>query len=271
MAFSDTSRARLHDQRGFTPLEALIAASIFLFILYAVYFVYDAGRNTFARGEAKTDIQQNARMAISTMERELRMVGTGVPAVPCSGALARIVEARPRKITFRADLRGVFSTLTAAAAAGTSSLSVNTSSGIAAGDIIYLSDGMHCDALTVQTVTGGTLTLTTSLTRLYGIWSRVYRPKDVSFTISAGQLRRDERNPNAAPSASPPVLAEKVVDQDSLQYYDASNTLIASNNPVANPDATVRRIRIALVTSNTPPSMPLQTYALQSDVRSRNL
>ncbi len=63
-----------------------------------------------------------------------------MPAVPCSGALARIVEARPRKITFRADLRGVFSTLTAAAAAGTSSLSVNTSSGIAAGDIIYLSE-----------------------------------------------------------------------------------------------------------------------------------
>ncbi len=272
MAFSDTSRTCLHDQRGFMPLEALIAASTFLFILFAVYLVYEASRNTFARGEAKTDIQQNARMALSTMEREIRMAGYGVLAVPCPGALPRIVEARPRKITFRADLRNVLpATLTAQANAGASSLTVNTTSGIAANDTIYLTDGATCAALTVQTVAGVTLTLTTALATAYAIGSQVYRPKDVTFNITGGQLTRDEVNPGAAPSASPPVLAKRVKDQDTFRYFLADNvTEIAANNPVADP-TTIRRITITLLTSDTPPGLDLQSYTLTSDVRPRNL
>ncbi len=271
MAFTDTSRTGLHDQRGFTPHEALIAAATFLFIVFAVYLVYEASRNTFARGEVKTDIQQNARMALSTMERELRMAGYGVPALSCPGTLPRIVEARPRKIIFRADLRNVSTTLTAAANAGASSLTVSTTSGIAVNNSIYTTDGTNCETHTVQTVGATTLTITPNLTNAYAIGSQVSRPKDVTFTISGGQLTRDEVNPGAAPSASPPVLAQKVKDQDTFRYYNAANGEIAANNPVANPDGTIRRIRITLLTSDTPPGLDLQRYTLTSDVRPRNL
>ncbi len=271
MAFTDTSRTRLEDQRGFTPHEVLIAASTFLFILFAVYLVYEASRNTFARGEAKTDIQQNARMALSTMERELRMAGAGVPALSCPGPLLRIVEARPRKIIFRVDLRNVSTTLTAQANAGSSTLTVNTTSGIAANNTIYLTDGTTCAAKTVQTVAGVILTLTTTLATAYASGSQVFRPKDVTFNITGGQLTRDEVNPGAAPSASPPVLAQKVKDQDTFKYYDTANAEITANNPVVNPDGTIRRIRIALLTSDTPPGLDLQSYTLTSDVRPRNL
>ncbi len=278
MAFKDTSRTRLHDQRGFMPLEALIAASTFLFILFAVYLVYEASRNTFARGEAKTDIQQNARMALSTMERELRMAGYGVPdpnPIACPPPLPRIVEARPRTITFRADLRNVSTTLTALANAGTNSLTVNTTSGIVAGanpDVIYITaDGTNSETHTVQTVGATTLTITANLANTYASGSRIFRSKDVTFTILGGQLTRDERNPGAAPSVSPSVLAKKVQNQDTLSYYDANNALIAANNPVVNPNCTIRRIRIALSTSDTPPGLDLQSYTLTSDVRLRNL
>ncbi len=273
MAFSDTSRTCLHDQRGFAPLEALIAASAFLFILFAVYLVYEASRNTFARGEVKTDIQQNARMALSTMERELRMAGTGVPAPCCAGTTCRIVEARPRKITLRGDLRNVLSNLTALANAGTNSLAMDPTDivGINAGDVIYITDGTMCEIRTVNTVGATTLTLSTNLTNSYVIASQVFRPKDVTFSISGGQLTRDERNPGAAPSASPPILAQKIQNQDSFTYYDLNNAVITSNNPVANPDNIIRRVRIDLWTSNTPPGLGLQSYRLTSDVRPRNL
>ncbi len=276
MAFTDTSRARLHDQRGFMPLEALIAASTFIFILLAVYLVYEASRNTFARGEAKTDIQQNARMALSTMERELRMAGYGVPpSGPTCPVFPRIVDARRRSITFRADLRNVLpATLTAQANVGANSLTVNTTSGIAANDTIYLTDGATCAAMTVQTVAGVTLTLTTALATAYAIGSQVFRPKDVTFNITGGQLTRDEVNPGAAPSALPPVLAKKVKDQDTFRYWDDSQPPIeiTANNPVGFADLVrIRRIKIALLTSDTPPGLDLQNYTLTSDVRPRNL
>ncbi len=288
MAFTETSRTGLHDQRGFTPLEALIAASAFLFILFAVYLVYEASRSTFARGETKTDIQQNARMALSTMERELRMAGYGVPgAMPppglsCPGTpLPRIVSASRRAITIRADLRNVLTTLAVQANAGASSLSLNpatATSGIAINDVLYITDGTNCETKTVATVGSGTLTLTTGLVNAYvgcgpplSCGSQVFRPKDVTFNITGGQLTRDERNPGAAPSASPPVLAQKVKDQDTFRYFLADNvTEITANNPVADP-TTIRRITITLSTSDTPPGLDLQSYPVQSDVRPRNL
>ncbi len=275
MAFTDTSRTRLHDQRGFTPHEALIAAATFLFIVFAVYLVYEASRNTFARGEAKTDIQQNARMALSTMERELRMAGYGVPGLSCPPAaspLPRIVEARPRKIILRADLRNVLTTLTATAAAGTSPLTVNTTQGInnTNNNVIYLTDGTNCETLTVNGLVSGTSIPTTSRTNSYASGSQVFRPKDVTFSITGGQLKRDEVNPGAAPSVSPPVLAQKVKDQDTFKYYDAANGEITANPSVADP-STIRRIKITLLTSDTPPGLDLQSYPVQSDVRPRNL
>ncbi len=279
MAFSDTSRTCLHDQRGFTLVEALIAASTFLFILFAVYLVYEASRNTYARGEAKTDIQQNARMALSTMERELRMAGYGVPpSTPTCPVFPRIVDARLRSITIRADLRNLSppTTLTATAAVGASSLTVNTTlgSGIAAGDVVYITDGTNCESHTVQPPVGATtLPVTSNLTYAYAIGSRILRPKDVKFTIGGGELTRDEGNPNVLFPVSPRVLAQKVADQDTFRYWDASTPTpneIPANPSVADP-STIRRITFTLLTSDTPPGLDLQSYRMQSDVRPRNL
>ena len=276
MAFTDTSRTCLDDQRGFTLHEVLIAASTFLFILFAVYLVYEASRNTFARGEAKTDIQQNARMALSTMERELRMAGYGVPALSCPPAaspLPRIVEARPRKIIFRADLRGVLTWLTVTTPVPTDTLNVNTTSGILVSDTIYLTDGATCAARTVQKgVSPTSFRINSPLAVSFASGSQVYRPKDITFTITGGQLLRDQVNPDAAPSASPPVLAQKVKEQEAFRYYDDTNVEITPNDPVANADLLrIRRITITLLTSDTPPGLDLQSYPVQSDVRPRNL
>ncbi len=264
-----TAQAVREDQGGFTMLEMLVTMSIVVLVLLCIYQVYEVSQATVSRGEVKTDIQQNARFALGVMERELRMAGYGVPSPACPATLPVILDARRRSITFRADLRNVLTALTSAANTGTNTLTVNASTGIAANDVIYLTDGTTCATHTIQSVAGGTLTLTANLTSSYASGSRVYRTKDIAYTITGGQIVRDERNPGAAASASPPVLATKIPDADIFRYFDATNAEITTNNPVADP-STVRRIRVSLIASDTPRGLPQQNFSLVSDVRPRN-
>ena len=262
---------RMRDERGFTLLEFLITVCIFLIVIFCVYMVHETNRVSYERSEMRIDIQQNARVGLATMERELRMAGYGVPRQ--LAGVPMISDARPRTITFRADLRNVITTLTSAANSGSSTLIVNTTAGIATGDVIYLTDGSKAQALTASSVDGGTLTVNTTgtLTGSYAIGSQVYAARDVRFTVTGGQLLREERIPDGAWPGSATVLSDRIVEQDTFRYYNAANAEITSNNPVASPDANIRRIRITLNASGTPSGLEPQGYILTSDVKPRNL
>ena len=56
-------------------MELLIGMSIFLIILLGIYQMYDANRATYVRGSRRVDVQQNARVAMDEIARELRMTG----------------------------------------------------------------------------------------------------------------------------------------------------------------------------------------------------
>ena len=62
-------------QRGFTLLESLISLSIFLVMLASVLVVYAPSRLLYARGERRSDVQQNARLAMAEISRQVRMAG----------------------------------------------------------------------------------------------------------------------------------------------------------------------------------------------------
>jgi type II secretory pathway pseudopilin PulG len=81
-------------QAGFTILEALISLTIFLAVVAAVLSTYAPSRTIYARGERKADIQQNARLAMGEMARQVRMAGyfpenfsNPAPATPESDAV----------------------------------------------------------------------------------------------------------------------------------------------------------------------------------------
>lgn len=65
--------------RGFTLLEALIASTIFLIVMAAVYLVYDVGEANYSRGTRKWDVQSQARVALERISREVRMAGYASP------------------------------------------------------------------------------------------------------------------------------------------------------------------------------------------------
>lgn len=67
----DTQRS----QGGFTLLEALISLFIFLAVLTAVLSIYEPSHKIYARGERRADAQDNARLAMGEMSRQIRMAG----------------------------------------------------------------------------------------------------------------------------------------------------------------------------------------------------
>lgn len=90
----------LRGKAGFSLAETLIAVVISSIVLLGLYLIYDVNQATFIRGEQQTDLQQNARIGMDRMVRELRLAGsdpsetlTGGPAIP--GGQARCSNPPP--------------------------------------------------------------------------------------------------------------------------------------------------------------------------------
>jgi len=95
------------NQRGFTLLEMLISSAVFVIVLFAVYLMLVTSQITYARGENKVEIQQNARVAMQRMAREVRMSGYDPgSAIPAQASQTAIQVANANTITFIADLDG---------------------------------------------------------------------------------------------------------------------------------------------------------------------
>jgi len=67
-----TIAEKLDCKRGFTLLEVLLAVTIFSLVLAALFTFYWGALQGWARGTAAMDLQQNARIAIYEITRELR-------------------------------------------------------------------------------------------------------------------------------------------------------------------------------------------------------
>jgi prepilin-type N-terminal cleavage/methylation domain-containing protein len=75
MSTRHPQEGRIAGAGGFTLIEVLIASVISTVVLIGLYQMYSANRTTYAKGEVKTNIQQNARAAVDLISRELRMIG----------------------------------------------------------------------------------------------------------------------------------------------------------------------------------------------------
>jgi prepilin-type N-terminal cleavage/methylation domain-containing protein len=62
-------------QSGFTIVEVLVALSIFLLILMGIMQVFEPSNLAYQSSQRKLDVQQNGRVAMDTIVRQLRMAG----------------------------------------------------------------------------------------------------------------------------------------------------------------------------------------------------
>jgi prepilin-type N-terminal cleavage/methylation domain-containing protein len=100
VVFDHRHRALRLGSHGFSLAEVLIAATVGTIVLLGLYLLYDVNQATFIRGEQQTDLQQNARIGVGRLARELRLAGrdpsgvlTGGPAIP--GGKARCLNPPP--------------------------------------------------------------------------------------------------------------------------------------------------------------------------------
>ena len=271
------------DLRGFTLIEILIALSTFLIVLFAVYTSFESSQATYAAGEQRADIQQSARIAMEMMSADLRLAGYGFP----TGAGA-ITVASPTDISFWADLNNASTVIVADVAAGSITLSVQSATGIQAGNIIHLINGTVSEQRTVAAVNTGvnphTITLTAATTNAYPWGSQVGRPRLVRYCW--------HDNPNldgfAPPAACGALVANTIYKDEGdggglqpvanirnfqvgaanfltqMQYFDANN------NATATP-ANIRRITITVGVQSPPGAWRQQAFTMISDIRARNL
>lgn len=97
----------IRNQSGFTLLEMLISSAVFVIILFAIYLMLTTNQVTYMRGENRVEIQQNGRVAMRRMAREIRMAGYDPSsAIPAQGSQTAIQVANANIVTFIADLDG---------------------------------------------------------------------------------------------------------------------------------------------------------------------
>jgi Tfp pilus assembly protein PilW len=268
--------------------ELVVAAAILALLLAGIYQVLSSGWETYAVGDAKADMQQNARLIMEVVEGDLRLIGYGYPTDPALiNPLPRVTGASGTLITFWADLNGVTQVLAANAAAGATTLSIANAKGFKATgspkDTVYLINGGTFESRTLSssntTATPNTLTLASGTTNAYPQGTLVGRPRQVSYAYNAGQqkLYRDEGDGTGANVAAENVTAFQ------LRYFDSADAEIstAAGVELGSTDATtkaaalnrIRRIRVTLTVKASKMTRPsgLQTYQVTSDVRPRNL
>lgn len=101
----DRSRA-VWGQAGFSLAEVLIATAISGVVLLGLYLLYDINQVTFVKGEQQADLQQNARIAMDRIVRELRLAGSErqAPAVIPASCATPIQSAEATRINFIANI-----------------------------------------------------------------------------------------------------------------------------------------------------------------------
>lgn len=66
----------LRDQRGFTLAELLVVTAVIVLLMAGVFAVQQGGQQAYLMGSNRVETQQNARVALDLISRELRSAGS---------------------------------------------------------------------------------------------------------------------------------------------------------------------------------------------------
>jgi prepilin-type N-terminal cleavage/methylation domain-containing protein len=261
------------DARGFTLTELLITMAILGLVMAAVLGVQLTSSTMFLRGENQAEAQQAARAAM-LMEEDLRMVGYGCPELGCPtpppGPLPqqKITAASVSSITFWADTLNVSTQLSAAVAAGATTLPVVNAAGIIVGDRIYINNGTTWETKVVTAKAANNLSLTVAaLTNAFPQGVQVGRPRLIAYTYTAatGTLTKDAGDGNGAQT-----LATGISGLTFGYFNNISDAPIGA--PVSAANLTlIGRIQIQTTTLSAQAASGRSTYQINTNVRPRNL
>ena len=255
-------------KNGLTLIELLIALVLSGILIAALYRIFISQQKSYTVQNQVVDMQQNARIAIGQMTREIRMAGCGGNILAIFGNIngfTDIITPANNSITIiLADQVGVLKQTTMK---GLNQLKVTNAS-------VFNTDKKKYFCLNglnnylIQNIITDTITLTTSLSEDHIINEPVYLVKAITYNLglSAGKMAL-RRNENTGGGAQP--LAENM---ESLQftYFDTNGNSTA--NP---PDIRMVRVVVAVKTNMPDPDYKggdgYRKRILSSNIKVRNM
>jgi prepilin-type N-terminal cleavage/methylation domain-containing protein len=103
-------------QKGTTLLEMLVGVAVFSIMMIGVYYFFDSGRWMYLKSESRANLQENGRLSMEAMEREIRLISFGVPSGTEIGTqstwVPAIFLADRSQIGFRGDVDNINSLVT---------------------------------------------------------------------------------------------------------------------------------------------------------------
>ncbi|MDP2855434.1 MAG: prepilin-type N-terminal cleavage/methylation domain-containing protein [Smithellaceae bacterium] len=218
--------------KGFTLIELLIAMFVGLIVLGATYAVFIAQNKELNKQEQIVVMQQNARMAMEMMTREIMMAGYNQTTDPAT------IAAVPRCTN-------------ALVAAGTSCVGITSA-------------GSNTIKFTADLNGSGSITPDDQFEGDNADENVAY---DANLSLGIKSFRRNSKYTKSGSSYQPVV---EYVDSLSFEYYDdANNTLLS---PVILADICRIQITVTTRTANIDPNTGnYHYYPLKSYVTPRNL
>lgn len=219
----------LRKNRGLTLIELVVAMALSSILIAGLYRTYVRQQKTYTVETQVVDMQQNVRVALNTMVREIRMAGFGgvgdvlALAGGVNGSTNVITAGGTNSITIVGGFTQI-STLAVEAPMGTSTVILASSADAAKFDNAanrYISIG-GVESNTVKSINGAIITLDNSLRVPHKLSDPlgnpvtipVYKIEEVTYQVDPNsKLTRDA-------GAGPEVVADNV---QSLQfkYFDA--------------------------------------------------
>jgi len=221
----ETGGARLHDERGFSLLEILVASLMSVMVVGGMLLILDGLRDVHRDQQQLIEAQMTARLALEQMQRDIQLAGIGL-----LGMLSPMPVIEPRAdggIDVRYNSDNVTARLTANMSGTTGQLVVDDATGFAAGIEIVVYDGSGSfDLATVTQVQGTAISHDGTLSKVYLVadGAAVKRIQTISYRLQSVNgtfwLQRQEDSNSAQPVALN-------VRSMSITYYDDANPPVA--------------------------------------------
>ena len=255
---------RVENRRGFTLIELMVSIGIAASVLgMLASAVSSQGRSAiFQMGAA--DMQQNVRGALDLFEREVRMAGFGLSAVP-TAVLAPVEVKAPGGDLYLLDLRGNYRNVKSRGSAANSTITLDATAKpwptFTVGEQVAIESPIlgvaEVRTIGAYSIVAGTVTLNTPLANAYDAGSAVNQIDTLVYRLDTnGVLWRN---------------TDAVADQINLL---ALTYVLDDGTAVPNPSADLDTLRSATVQmrSARPPHDGLTAQSqLGTEIRMRNL
>lgn len=242
-------------QRGITLIELVMALGLTEIVVFALYSVYLSQHKSYIIQDQVAEMQQNARVAIDRMAREIRMAGFGVPGsnlwswvdwidgITMNNNL-QIVQgsgSQPDTIYIVGCFDSPLASLSTGASSGMNSLTLQNATQASKFNThrkkVISIDGLENAIITH--ISGSTLTIDTDpatpgnqgLARDYSANTPIYLVKVVTYSVVSNTLKRNE---NTGAGRQP--LAENIEDLQISQSSNGINISLTARTARPDPD-----------------------------------